>query len=518
MYSTGHMSMEAPAPLFSPEPQVRLVKAFADPFRNVVATARTCYSSKGIIGDEEIGPEWMPLARSIYTAGHHTTFQHAHFQFALANVSRQFIWSFLHAHPFYNSEQVSQRYVEVKPGSFLIPPLPGEARTIYETTVAAQMAAYRDLCKRLIPLVEAEYYQRFRPSKGREKVHNRNIRKKAQEAARYVLPVSTLAYLYHTISGITLLRYFRVSDQPDTPTEQKLVVGRMIEELLRFDPLYQEVLEAPLPFDDPPFHAAPADAKAFVAEFDRDLGGRTSKLISYKTGNEAMLAQAVREILGLTRDRLRDSEAIELVLNPERNPIHSESLNLTTLMKLTRAMAHPGYTFRKKLSHTADSQDQRHRMTPASRPVLSAHFTGEPDVITPELIRRDDGVRALYDGIHARAWEAIGRLRGLGVADEYAMYLLPNAVAVRFTESADLLNLHHKCAMRLCYNAQEEIWRAALDEALQVSEVDPHIGRYLLPPCTLRDLGGQKPICPEGERFCGIRVWKMDREDYARVI
>jgi hypothetical protein len=45
------------------------------------------------------------------------------FQFTLENVSRQFIWSFLHSHPFYNSEQVSQRYVTVGPDSVTVPPL-----------------------------------------------------------------------------------------------------------------------------------------------------------------------------------------------------------------------------------------------------------------------------------------------------------------------------------------------------------------------------------------------------------
>ena len=39
--------------------------------------------------------------------------QHATFVFVLDNVSRLAIWSFFHAHPFYNSEQVSQRYREV---------------------------------------------------------------------------------------------------------------------------------------------------------------------------------------------------------------------------------------------------------------------------------------------------------------------------------------------------------------------------------------------------------------------
>ena len=38
----------------SPEPVVKVVKYFPEPFKNVIATARTCYSSKGIIKDEEI--------------------------------------------------------------------------------------------------------------------------------------------------------------------------------------------------------------------------------------------------------------------------------------------------------------------------------------------------------------------------------------------------------------------------------------------------------------------------------
>jgi thymidylate synthase ThyX len=72
---------------------------------------------------------------------------------------------------------------------------------------------------------------------------------------------------------------------------------------------------------------------------------------------------------------------------------------------------------------------------------------------------------------------------------------------VRFTESADLLNLRHKHAMRLCYNAQEEIWRASVEEALQIREVHPLIGSYLLPPCGLRESAATKPYCPEGDRY-----------------
>ena len=195
-----------------------------------------------------------------------------------------------------------------------------------------------------------------------------------------------------------------------------------------------------------------------------------------------------------------------------------QNLNVTTLSKVTRALSHASYTFRKRLSHTADSQDQRHRMTPASRPCLPAYLSDAPDYVTPGILYEDDVARRAYDESMARSWEALARLKALGVSDEDRSYLLPNAVTLRFTESADLLHLHHKLKMRLCYNAQEEIWRASRDEALQIAEVDRRIGRFLLPPCTLRAMAGEAPICPEGDRYCGVRVWKMDVRDYRRTI
>jgi thymidylate synthase ThyX len=176
------------------------------------------------------------------------------------------------------------------------------------------------------------------------------------------------------------------------------------------------------------------------------------------------------------------------------------------------------YTFRKKMSHAGDSQNQRHRTTPASRPILEAQAGDEPDYEVPSLVLSDPASERRYRRAMDEAWEGFRRVRALGGQPEYALYLLPNAVSLRFSESASLLDLHHKHAMRLCYNAQEEIWRASLDEALQIREVHPRIGRWLLPPCTLRQHASLAPVCPEGRRYCGERVWTYDLEDYRRVI
>lgn len=514
------------------EPIVKLVKSFETPFKNVVATAKTCYSARGIVVDEQIEDAFEPMSRdmeiakSIFEAGHHTTFQHAHFQFTVENVSRQFVWSFLHSHPFYNSEQVSQRYVEVKSENFTVPPLCDEALSIYMSTINEQIVSYKKLIDLLIPLTANEYYKIFPSRKSHNKKYDKDIKRKAQEIARYVLPIATHTYLYHTINGITLLRYYRTCEQYDVPFEQKIVVNKMIDELLRVDPNYKLVIDKVIPFEQTIeynlFNTKLSNdvklRKKFLSDFDLNMDGKISKLIDYKVNNEKILAQAIREIGGITEGQLSDEEAIDILLNPEKNKYLGDTLVITMHSKLMRAMYHPVYTFRKKLSHTADSQDQRHRTTPASRPVLNTHLTDTPDYVTPDLIKMSLEAEKLYRETMDKTWESINRLKQMGVKDEYVIYLLPNAFPIRFTESADLLNLHHKHVMRLCYNAQEEIWRASLEEAQQVSEINPKIGKYLLPPCTIRAKAQKYPICPEGERFCGVKVWKLDKSEFSRII
>ena len=518
--------LHLPVPAGSPEPRVVISRHFRKPFASILTTARTCYSTK-LVQDEDLKPGGEDLARDLYEAGHHTTIQHAYFQFALENVSRQFLWSFLHAHPFYNSEQVSQRYVKVRASSCFIPPIRGEALAVYQEGIEEQLAFYRELIEKLTPLAAAAYDDRFPARSAKREKYGKEIGKKAQEIARYVLPVAAFAYLYHTVSALTILRYWRMCGQYDVPYEQRLVVGRMVEALLGVDSEYSRLLEEPIPTEKTPearFFALRPDLaggesrRAFVREFDASLDGKVSRLVDWKLRGEEESARAVREVLGVPASALSDDDALAYAVSPATNAILGQALNLSTLDKLTRAMHHSAYTFRKRLSHSADSQDQRHRMTPASRPILASHATGDPDFITPILVRQSPAIEARYGEMMERIWERIGRLRRLGVSEEFALYLLPNAVAVRFTESTDFLNLRHKHVMRLCYLAQEEIWQASVDEAMQVRAVHPRLGRYLHPPCSVRKEAGMTPFCPEGRRFCGEPVWNYTLEQYRRVI
>jgi thymidylate synthase ThyX len=520
-----------------PPPVVELQNWFQNPYDNAVATARTCYSSKVIYPedvsrDEKARELRDKIASSTYKAGHHTTIQHPTFQFVLKQVSRQFIWSFLHSHPFYNSEQVSQRYVKVKRGTYTVPPLPSDAaRELFHATCQLQMDAYDRLQVLLGPTVEREYYKTFPARRRTHEKWAKAIEKRVFEMARYILPVATHAHLYHTVSGLTLHRYVRLCRVFDVPAEQRAVVEQMVRLVAEKDPDWWKHAEDPIELDETLEYKlldelygksglAGANARKFCDEFDARLAPfKFSKLTDWKANAESSLAQAVRTVLGVTRDVLSDEKAIEKVLDPKEHRVLGQALNLTTHAKLARTLFHPHYTFSKKLSHTADSQDQRHRMTPASRPILQATVPlDRPDVVLPRALVETPDAHAYFMEIADKTWAAIRQLVDMGADITSAHYLLPNAVAVRFEESGDLLNLHHKWSLRLCYLAQEEIWRASQEEVEQVRAVQPRIGEWIGPPCWARKRAKLTPFCPEGDRYCGVPAWAIPVKDLVRVI
>lgn len=504
--------------------QVRLRNWFDAPYDDAIAAARTCYSPR-VIGADEITPEQRGRIGALtYQGGHHTVFQHATFEFGLEGVSRQLVWSLLHSFPFYNSEQQSQRYVRLDEIRAHVPPaLAGEARAIYERSVADAWRAYRELTERLKPVVMEILTELWRLKQRQNKAFGRSVRREAEkksiETARYVIPLACHTALVYTVSGITLHRLQRMALASDVPEEARDVVGKMVAAVRAFDPGFfdeigeGELAEAELP--ESRVETRPVDP-VWIEAFDKSLNGRSARLVDYGVNGPASVASAVRNVLG--RPDLADAEALALVLDPARNKYRLDTLNVGVHSPLMRALNHAHYTFRKKLSHTADSQDQRHRMVPASRPILSAQLSDEPDYLTPALVRMDDKAHAVYAAAMARAFDGRARLKALGVSGEFADYVLPNAVAIRFTESADLLSLHHKLVARLCYNAQEEIFAASLDEARQIAAVDPRIGAQLGAPCLLRLRGGVTPYCPEGDRYCGVPVWKLALERYERTI
>ncbi len=495
-------------------PEVRLRNAFQAPYDDAIAAARTCYSSRVIEADEVTDRQRENIGPLTFQGGHHTVYQHATFEFSLSGISRQLVWCFLHAFPFYNTEQQSQRYVRLDEVRAHVPPvLGGEARAIYLRAVEDAWAAYRELTERLKPVTRRILGELWRLDRRQNRAFGRNVEreaeKKAIETARYVIPIACHTAMVYTVSGIVLHRIRRMAEACDVPREAKRVVDAMVAAVERLDPAFFGAIGVEtLPEDETleRLVAPPGVGDHALAEaFDKALGGRRSRLVDYTPRAPEVVATAVRHVLG--RSDLGDDEALELVLNPAHNRYRLETLNVSTHAPLMRALEHAHFSFRKKLSHSADSQDQRHRMVPGSRPMLSRTVPATVDVVEPELIRDDPGAHAVFREACEAAWEARAQLLAVGESPETALYVLPNALAVRFEESGSLLHLLHKWTMRTCLNAQREIFDASIDEIHQVAAVHPALVRHVGPPCFVRS-GHIRPRCTEGDHFCGVPVWR----------
>ena len=544
----------APAlPFVSAAPTVRLLRdqSAENPFALAIAAAWSCYGGKPAKVENVLKLVYGPapanlsaeseadradrreralrLYSDLFAAGHHTTFQHASFTFVLDNVSRLAIWSFFHAHPYYNSEQVSQRYREVSGAVMTTPDLPAAQLEIYRTAIEASLDGYRRLTE--ILSVDARHgYTTVFPSRAKATGSDAEgkvasaIQKRAQEVARYVLPLATPAHLYHTVNALTLLRYYVLANGPDAPAEVRFIVARMVEEVLAVDPFF---LGAPgYPLDLRPLAEGDSleaqtlarwqetigqgqsDAERFCESFDAELGQWfNSRLVAWNPEGEQVMADAVRTVLGATD--LSDDDALAAVLDGAHNGYLGHPLYLGMSSKLMQTMNHVPFTFQKRISGAEDAQNQRHRGTLGSRPALQAHLRRDPDVIVPWAIGRNPDALAVYRQTVAALWDAKNRLLEAGAPVEVALYLLPNSHRVRFHETGTLLNYYWKWVKRLCYDAQREIFETAVEEVAQVREVYPRIGHYVDgPPCVMRSRTETRPFCPEGERFCGIPVWR----------
>ncbi len=497
---------------------VRLRNWFERPYDDAISAARTCYSPRVVFADEITDQQRRSIGPLTYFGGHHTVYQHATFEFALSGLSRQVVWCFLHAFPFYNSEQQSQRYVRLDEAHAHVPGgLRGEALAVYEQAILGAWEAYRELSRRLQPVTLGILGDLWRLKERQSKAFGRNVRreseKKAIETARYVLPIACHTAMVYTVSGIVLHRLRRMAAACDAPDEARAVVDAMIGEVEKRDPaFFREIGEAPLALEEIVERSAPAapgsavrTAARVAAAFDASLEGRRSKLVDHGPRAPRVVAEAVRGVLA--RPDLSDDDALALALDPRQNRYRLDTLNVSMHSPLMRTLDHAHYTFRKRLSHSADSQDQRHRMVPGSRPLLSRSVPAAVDVIEPELVASEPAAHAVFRESVEAAFDARARLLALGASPEHALYVLPNALTVRFEESGSLLHLLHKWTMRTCLNAQREIWEASMDEIEQVRAVHPELMRHVGPPCAVRD-GLVSPRCTEGTHFCGVPVWR----------
>ena len=132
--------------------------------------------------------------------------------------------------------------------------------------------------------------------------------------------------------------------------------------------------------------------------------------------------------------------------------------------------------------------------------------TTSPTTSPPRLIRQNPQALAVLRIGDADAWAAKKPLMALGVPLEFALYGRPERQGAAARRIGFVLALQHKWTLRTCFNEQERESISLDGRDQQVKEIHPQLGRYLGPPCVLRNKI-VSPRCTEGTHFCGVPVW-----------
>ncbi len=465
----------------------------------------------------------LRVAADTRQSGHHSTREHINYIFAVGNLSRIAIYK-LHSHDHLVSDQESQRYVTMSEDGVVLPRTGNhEANRLIETAANELFVGYEQLTAILIPIVRGHYLKRF-PGKDSQqwaKLVDEEALKRAQEIARYLLPLSMGANLYHSINELTLIRWAKLTqDDPGQDPELYYFVKAMVDAVAAVDPSIREEIGQPLSISTTPdyqyFLHHQTDPYAAADEFDAYLAGLSGRLDN-QTDLDHHLARAVRLTLGVSETVLPDSEAIDLVMNPAKNPLLASVNGEMVLHQLSRALNQVNLSALVTLSHVIDSQLQRHRGINHTRPLILPIPRLEQDIVIPALVAQNQQALDLYLKLQAKNIAYMEELASFpGIGDSTLAYLQTNAVRIRKSISGPLGAFHHLFRLRTCLNAQEENYALARTLIGQLPAISPLIAEQFEKPapCGIRVRAQVFPICPEGKRYCGIPVWKKTIADY----
>lgn len=489
-----------------------------------ITTALQCYASGRAILKPRLTAKEQQIAYSTLEAGHHTTRQHFFMTWRIDDISRLALRQIFHDYEFYNSEQQSQRYNEIKHGNYLIPAdLAPEQRQVYVEAADFSNRAYFEMMELLRPVVrarvEATYVKGGRMNSQVETRVNEKTEKMSMEHARYVLPSAQRSVLYHDLSELSLIRLFRASQKDHFTDEARYVIAEMImkvaewEKRMGVEHTILEDLEEPLAEEEKDSYVMEYITEA-KEEFDEELGDRSTVLADYPINMRRTIASTVRNVKGKPKRVLSDEEAIAMVLDPALNGDLADPYDPGIHDDVTRALTQVNLTYSSKFAGIIGEQRQRHRMTPGATPPIEANYDGKPDYVTPGVISEDPQLKERFDQIMHIMYDNVTKCLEAGVPKEYALMLLPNAHAIRVKESGNLFHWLHRWRLRLCYLAQDEFFANAVEQVKQLREILPEASHALLAPCGLRQRAGITPRCPEGKKWCGQAVYNFPLEEY----
>lgn len=151
------------------------------------------------------------------------------------------------------------------------------------------------------------------------------------------------------------------------------------------------------------------------------------------------------------------------------------------------------------VSRALTHQLVRHRL--ASYAQRSQRYCGENgfDYVTPLSISKDPEAKHSYEALMGYINMQYEKLQTLGIPNEDARYLLPNACETVIEVKMNLRTLIHFMNERLCARAQWEIRLLAREMKRCVEKEYPELAVYLVPKCEIHK---DRPFCTE-HSTCG---------------
>jgi len=164
-------------------------------------------------------------------------------------------------------------------------------------------------------------------------------------------------------------------------------------------------------------------------------------------------------------------------------------------------LEHASFTFLiEGLSRAASHQLVRHRLVSYSQQSQRYIRFNNPDFVIPPTIENDPIAAVQFRNTIEYNINAYQELIQLGIPEEDARYIFPQAVTSHLMLTANARELLHIFQLRLCSRAQWEIRSVAQKMLDFVIEIAPTIFENAGPSCTTG-------ICPEGDKGCG-HPWK----------
>jgi hypothetical protein len=457
---------------------VKLIsKPSADIIKLISFAAKICYNS--------ILPKWgktMNIKSDLFLTGHHTTFEHASYSFAIEGIDIGSVTFGLHlTNSFYNSDQRSGRFCAKFFTDPNIPKIQSYIKKYWPGTTAEQISeislylekcfkAYQENMPKATELCK-KFIQLERPN-ANEKYVEKNGAKIAQEQLRNFTPIISPTALLFSADLITIASLYEEAWSPVL----REVLEKMAAEITKKSLFFKICLQIHSWLNKiNPEKFKKMQTIDFVFNKERRRTTDWSPAISEKK-SEVLFKPRLKILNVFNQENFippsgADMHPVDhLQFKPEM--MNNKIGRVTSLVEVSAA------TF---------GQDQRHRTIERGAPTLTGNFYLPP--LAEEL-----GLENLALDV-INVWKELAKK----LPGTLACVLAPYGAMVEYEKSANFLALAHEQAKRLCFCTQEEIYHLNRLQKLEIEKIfkTSPLSKLFEPICF------SSGKCGEGSRYCG---------------